>query len=101
MPIAIFPVTPRFAAEIGDIDLAQPLDAGTLQAVRDAFATFAVLVFPAQNLAVQQHLAFARNFGPLEVTVQRALRSEKLRAPEQIADIANMDAEGRIWKKDS
>ena len=101
MPIAIFPVTPRFAAEIGDIDLAQPLDAETLQAVRDAFATYAVLVFPAQNLSVEQHLAFAANFGPLEVTVQRALRAEKLRVPEQIADIANMDAEGRLWKKES
>jgi len=101
MPISIFPVTPRFAAEIGDIDLAQPLDAETLQAVRDAFATYGVLAFPAQTLTVQQHLAFARNFGPLEVTVQRALRAEKLRVPEQIADIANMDAEGRLWKKES
>ncbi len=101
MPIAIFPVTPRFAAEIGDIDLGQQLDAETLQAVRDAFATYAVLVFPAQNLSVEQHLAFAANFGPLEVTVQRALRAEKLRVPEQIADIANMDAEGRLWTKDS
>ena len=101
MPLSLFPVTPRFAAEVGEIDLSQPLDAGTLQAVRDAFATFAVLAFPAQNLTVQQHLAFARNFGPLEVTVQRALRTEKLRVPEQIADIANMDAQGRVWKKES
>ena len=101
MPIAIFPVTPRFAAEVGDIDLGQPLDAESLQAVRDAFATYAVLVFPAQNLSVQQHLAFARNFGPLEVTVQRALRTEKLLVPEQIADIANMDAQGQLWKKES
>jgi len=29
------------------------------------------------------------------------LRTEKLRVPEQIADIANMDAEGRVWKKES
>ena len=101
MPISIFPLTPRFAAEVGDIDLSRPLDAGTLQAVRDAFASFAVLVFPAQSLSVEQHLAFAANFGPLEVTVQRALRAEKLRVPEQIADIANMDAEGRLWTKDS
>ncbi len=101
MPISIFPVTPCFAAEVGDIDLSRPLDAGTLQAVRDAFASFAVLVFPAQYLSVEQHLAFAANFGPLEVTVQRALRAEKLRVPEQIADIANMDAEGRLWKKES
>jgi len=101
MPISVFPVTPRFAAEVGDIDLSQPLDGETLQAVRDAFATYAVLVFPAQTLTVQQHLAFAKNFGPLEVTVQRALRTEKLRVPEQIADIANMDADGALWKKES
>jgi len=98
---AIFPVTPRFAAEVGDIDLAQPLDPQTLQVVREAFATYAVLVFPAQTLTVQQHLAFAKNFGPLEVTVQRALRGEKLRVQEEIADIANMDAQGRVWKKDA
>jgi len=97
----IFPVTPRFAAEVGDIDLAQPLQAETLRAVKDAFATYAVLVFPAQALTVRQHLDFARNFGPLEVTVQRALRGEKLRVREEIADIANMDAEGRLWKKES
>jgi alpha-ketoglutarate-dependent 2,4-dichlorophenoxyacetate dioxygenase len=101
MPISVFPVTPHFAAEVGDIDLALPLDTDTLQAVRDAFAAYAVLVFPAQSLTVQQHLAFARNFGPLEVTVQRALHTEKLRVPENIADIANMDAEGRLWKKES
>ena len=101
MPIKVFPVTPKFAAEIGDIDLSQPLDAATLREVRDAFAAYGVLVFPAQTLTVQQHLAFAKNFGPLEITVQRALRGEKLRAPEQIADIANMDAAGNVWKKDS
>ena len=67
MPISIFPVTPRFAAEVGDIDLSGPLAPGTLQEVRDAFATFGVLVFPAQTLTVQQHLAFAKNFGPLEI----------------------------------
>ena len=101
MPIAIFPVTPRFAAEIGDIDLSQPLDRDTLQAVRDAFATYAVLAFPAQNLTTDQHLAFAANFGPLERTVQKALRGEKLRVREEIADIANMDAQGRLWRKDA
>ena len=101
MPITLFPVTPRFAAEVGDIDLRKPLDADTLQAVREAFAAYAVLAFPAQDLTVEQHLAFAANFGPLEVTVQRALRNEKLRVREEIADIANLDAEGRLWKKDA
>jgi alpha-ketoglutarate-dependent 2,4-dichlorophenoxyacetate dioxygenase len=101
MPISIFPVTPNFAAEVGDIDLARPLDADTLQAVRDAFATYSVLVFPAQTLTSEQHLAFASNFGPLEVTIQRALRNEKLRVQKEFADIANMDADGNVWKKDA
>ena len=101
MSISIFPVTPRFAAEVGDIDLSRPLDGETLHAAREAFATYAVLVFPAQTLTTEQHLAFAAHFGPLEVTVQRALRNEKLRVREEIADIANMDAEGRLWKKDA
>ncbi|MSQ49528.1 MAG: TauD/TfdA family dioxygenase [Betaproteobacteria bacterium] len=98
MPISIFPFTPSFAAEVGDIDLSRPLDAGTLQAVREAFTTYAVLAFPAQTLTTEQHLAFAAHFGPLEVTVQRALRNEKLRVREEIA---NMDAEGKLWKKDT
>ena len=101
MTVSLFPVTPDFAAEVGDIDLSRPLDALTLQAVREAFARYAVLVFPAQTLTVQQHLDFAKNFGPLEVTVQRALRNEKLRAPKEIADIANLDADGKVWAKDA
>jgi alpha-ketoglutarate-dependent 2,4-dichlorophenoxyacetate dioxygenase len=69
--------------------------------VRDAFAKFAVLIFPAQTLTVQQHLDFAKNFGPLERTIQTALRGQKLRVREEIADIANLDAQGRIWKQDA
>jgi alpha-ketoglutarate-dependent 2,4-dichlorophenoxyacetate dioxygenase len=101
MSISLFPVTPGFAAEVGDIDLSQPLDAETLQSVREAFAAYAVLAFPAQNLATEQHLAFASYFGPLETTVQLNMRHKKLRVREEIADIANLDAHGRLWRKDS
>src|SRR5688572_4947542 len=102
MPISLFPVTERFAAEVGDIDLSQPLDAETLQAVREAFATYAVLVFPAQQLTVEQHLAFASHFGPLETTVRLNMaHGAKLRVREEIADIANLDAKGKLWHKNS
>jgi alpha-ketoglutarate-dependent 2,4-dichlorophenoxyacetate dioxygenase len=101
MPISLFPVTPGFAAEVGDIDLGQPLDPETLQSVREAFAAYAVLAFPAQNLTTEQHLAFASHFGPLETTVQLNMRHKKLRVREEIADIANLDAYGRLWRKDS
>ena len=101
MSITICPVNPDFVAEVGDIDLSAPLSADDEQAVRAAFARYAVLVFPAQTLEAEQHLAFARLFGPHERTVQVTLKSEKLRVREEIADIANLDASGNIWAGDS
>jgi alpha-ketoglutarate-dependent 2,4-dichlorophenoxyacetate dioxygenase len=101
MPISLFPVTPGFAAEVGDIDLSQPLDAETLESVREAFAAYAVLAFPAQELTIEQHLAFASYFGPLETTVRLNMKHKKMRVREEIADIANLDAQGRLWRKDS
>jgi len=101
MSASIFPITPRFAAEVGDLDLRKPVTPEDLAAVCAAFRSYAVLVFPAQDLTAEQHLAFAANFGPLERTVQLAMKTEKLRVREEIADVANMDAEGKIWNKDS
>ncbi len=101
MPITIVPITPSFGAEVGDIDLRSPLSDEDLQAVRDAFATYAVLVFPAQDLSVEQHLAFASHFGPLERTVATQMTERKMRVRPEIADIANMDAEGNVWREDS
>jgi alpha-ketoglutarate-dependent 2,4-dichlorophenoxyacetate dioxygenase len=102
MSISIFPVTPSFAAEIGDIDLSHALADEDLRAVRKTFAEYAVLIFPAQDLNVEQHLAFAGNFGPLERTVELALGRGKLRVErEEIADVANLDANGKIWREDA
>lgn len=101
MAITIMPITPGFAAEVGDIDLRSPLTAQQMQAVRDAFATYAVLVFTSQELSVEQHLAFASNFGPLEHSVASQMKDQKLRVRPDIADIANLDADGRIWGADS
>lgn len=97
MPITLSPMTPGFACEVGDIDLARPLPDETLQAVRDAFARFAVLVFPSQDLSVDQHLAFASHFGPLERSVATVMPGETLRVRPEIADIANLTADGRVW----
>jgi alpha-ketoglutarate-dependent 2,4-dichlorophenoxyacetate dioxygenase len=101
MGISFFPATPTFAAEIGDIDLSQPLAADDLQAVRNAFAEYAVLIFPAQKLSADQHLSFARNFGPIEQTVDSMLTGKKLRVAGGISDVANLDADGNLWQKDN
>jgi len=97
MPITLSPMTPGFACEVGDIDLTRPLPDDTLTEVRGAFAQFAVLVFPAQDLSVDQHLGFASNFGPLERSVAAVMPGETLRVRAEIADIANLTADGKVW----
>ncbi len=101
MSITIVPVTEHFVAEVGDIDLSAPLPPEQLRQVRDAFTRYAVLVFPGQTLSVEQHLSFASNFGPHETTVAVQMSGRKLRTRQEIADIANLDADGQIWNQKS
>jgi alpha-ketoglutarate-dependent 2,4-dichlorophenoxyacetate dioxygenase len=100
VPITLSPLTPGFACEVGDVDLARPPAADDLAAIRRAFAEFAVLVFPAQDLTVEAHLDFARHFGPLERSVATVMPGETLRVRPEIADIANLTADGRVWGED-
>ena len=101
MSISIYPITETFAAEIGDIDLSRPLSDADMQAVREAFAKYAVLIFPAQDLTVEQHLDFAAKFGPLERTIEIAIGRTRLRTPPEIADVANLNADGSVWREDA
>jgi alpha-ketoglutarate-dependent 2,4-dichlorophenoxyacetate dioxygenase len=101
MTITVCPVTPSFAAEIGDVDLSRPLDAADVTAIKEAFATYAVLVFPDQHLSQDQHLDFARHFGPLETTIAVYRKDAKLRLRAEFADVSNLDPENEVWGKES
>ncbi|HKU70207.1 MAG TPA: TauD/TfdA family dioxygenase, partial [Burkholderiales bacterium] len=100
MSITISPVTPSFAAEIGDVDLAN-LSESQLSEVKEAFWKFAVLVFPDQKLSANQHLAFARHFGPIETDRVLDQKVTPHRLDQSFADISNLSPEGRIWDADS
>jgi len=69
MAPTICPVTPGFVAEVGDVNLSQPIGASDLLTIRQAFTKYAVLIFPDQHLTAEQHLEFASQFGPLETTI--------------------------------
>ena len=101
MAITVCPVTPSFAAEIGDVDLSRPIVPADLQAIKDAFATYAVLIFPDQHLSQDQHLDFARCFGPLETTIALHRKDAKLRLPPQLSDVSNLAPDDAVWEKDS
>lgn len=102
MSITVCPITPGFGAEIGDVDLAQPLNDEQFLAIRQAFRTHAVLVFPDQHLTGGQHLAFARRFGPLETSIATYRSAEEpLRIHEELADVSNLSPQGEVWDRAS
>jgi alpha-ketoglutarate-dependent 2,4-dichlorophenoxyacetate dioxygenase len=101
MAITVCPVTQNFAAEIGDVDLSRPLDPSDVTAIKAAFATYAVLIFPEQQLSQDQHLDFARYFGPLETTIALFRKDTKLRVRAEFADVSNLAPDNEVWGKDS
>ena len=101
MAISVYPVTPSFAAEIGDIDLATQIEPADLRAIRDAFVQYAVLIFPDQRLSQDQHLDFARHFGPLETSIAVYRKDARLRLRKEFADVSNLDHDSELWRKES
>jgi alpha-ketoglutarate-dependent 2,4-dichlorophenoxyacetate dioxygenase len=101
MAITVYPVTPSFAAEIGDVDLAAPIDPTDLRGIKDAFTQYGVLIFPDQHLSQDQHLDFARYFGPLETTIAVYRKDAALRLRKEFADVSNLSHENEVWGKES
>lgn len=101
MGATVWPVTDTFAAEIGDVDLSKPLSDADFRIVEDAFERYAVLVFPDQILSQDQHVAFARRFGPIDRSMIVEVEGAKLRVPGEIADVSNLDSKGQILAPDN
>lgn len=93
------PLTPNIGVEIGDIDLRQPLSNETLKALRDALLRYKVLFFRDQDITTEQHLAFARRFGELEV---HPFAPQKPGYPEVLAITHDRESKGREnkWHSD-
>ena len=60
--LSVTPVSPALGAEISGVDVSKPLPAASIQAIRDALATYGVVFFRDQQLTPQQHVDFARSF---------------------------------------
>ena len=97
--LEILPMTPSIGAEIQGLDLAQPVDAATVGHLRAALLDWKVLFFRDQDITTEQHLAFARNFGDLEV---HPFAPHKPDYPEVLAITHNRDSRGKenTWHSD-
>jgi alpha-ketoglutarate-dependent 2,4-dichlorophenoxyacetate dioxygenase len=97
--LTIAPLHQLFAAEIGGVDVGRPLDAATVGALNEAIDRYAVLVFHGQELDDERQMAFARQFGELELP--RSGRADvKRRLRPEISDISNLDEENRLRGRD-
>jgi Taurine catabolism dioxygenase TauD, TfdA family len=100
MAANVCPVTPGFVAEVGDVDSSQPIEASDLLAIKEAFAKYAVLIFPDQHLSADQHLDFARRFGPLETSIAVYRGEARLRLRKEFADVSNLDHNNELCGKE-
>ena len=101
MSVTVAPVTPTFAAEIGDVDLSKPLHDADFEAIQQAFWKYSVLIFPNQVLTPEQHLAFSAKWGPVEQSRTLDPNATPMRYSGAFADISNLSADGRIWGESS
>ena len=97
---SVWPITETFVAEIGDLDLSQPLSEADWKVVEEAFETYAILIIPDQRISQQQHIDFALRFGPMDASMVVDITDAKPRVRADITDVSNLDGNGEICAED-
>jgi len=100
MSLECCPISPDFAAELRGLDLASPIDDGTLDAIWSAIDRYAVVIFRGQRLTDAQLRDFAARFGPLEIGRSAARPGRRRLEVPQIGDISNLDEDNRVRTMD-
>src|SRR5579872_6504004 len=100
MPIHTRPLTPNFAAELSGVDVSQPIDAATVDAMWSAIDRYSVVILRDQRLTDAQLRDFAARFGPLEIGRAAARPGRRRLTIPQIGDISNLDEDNRVRQLD-
>ncbi|MEE3373408.1 MAG: TauD/TfdA family dioxygenase [Planctomycetota bacterium] len=89
-------LTKHIGAEVGGVDLREPLPVEMFQRLRMALAKYAVLVFRGQEITNEQHIHFSAGLGPLEMTIP----SDPIGDGGPLGVISNVDEQGQIIPPD-
>lgn len=97
------PLHPAFGVTIANVDLSAMLadreaGAATFARLRDAFERHSVLLLPDQTLTPEEHLAFARLWGPIE---DREADTRAKGEAFAIPQVSNRRAEGGVVAPDA
>jgi alpha-ketoglutarate-dependent 2,4-dichlorophenoxyacetate dioxygenase len=99
MELRIRQLHPLFVGEVSGLDVGRPIDTATIAALNAAIDRYAVLVLRGQELNDESQMAFARNFGELELPRSGAAKVKRRLRPE-IADISNLDEDSHVRGRD-
>jgi taurine dioxygenase len=116
----VIPTGSALGAEVSGIDICKPLSAAEVDFVRTAWHQNLVIFIREQPMTVEQHMAFTKNFGELELSgnslFKKNFSGEKLGkvdgvTPPQISIVSNIKIDGRpigslgnaeaVWHSDS
>jgi taurine dioxygenase len=92
-------LSPTVGAELAGVDLREELADEVVSELRTLLVRYKVLFFRDQDITTEQHLAFARRFGSLEV---HPFAPQKSGYPEVLAITHDFDSPGRenAWHSD-
>lgn len=95
MSLVVKPLHPLFAAEIFGADLREPAAPELVERIEAEMARHAVVVVRGQSITDEQHIAFSRAFGPLELPSQLG-SGARTRLRRELFDASNLDDNGDL-----
>ena len=98
-PYTIKRLSPSIGAELLDVDLKKPLTDSLKDEIYQALLVYKVIFFRDQNLTIEEHMDFAKNFGELEI---HPFASNDEQYPEVLKITHNEKNKGRenTWHSD-
>lgn len=100
MSLHFEPIGPLAALASG-LDIARPLSEPEVRGIEAGMDEFAVLVFKNQPLSDDQQIAFARQFGPLDIGFGKVKGKEHRLKYRELGDISNVAMQGEVAARDS
>ncbi|MGE5639065.1 MAG: TauD/TfdA dioxygenase family protein [Clostridia bacterium] len=95
--ISLKPLHPLFAAEASGLDLTKPLSSEDVSSIEKAMDRYGVLVWHGQPFTQDEQVAFAQQFGTLDLGLRKAYGGGKHRlAHPALLDISNVAADGEV-----
>jgi alpha-ketoglutarate-dependent 2,4-dichlorophenoxyacetate dioxygenase len=94
------PLKPLAAVASG-VDISHPLSPTEVRGIEAGMDQFGVLIFKNQPLTQDQQIAFAKNFGPLDIGFAKVKRGPLRLQYRELGDISNLDLDQNVAARDS